>query len=333
MRALLIATLLSVVPACGASAFDATEQARLVLPSVTVIDLDPTLVLPIVLVDLDGHEGLPFLMDSGSSVTSLEPGLVAELGLEVSPYSSASHSTGSDGREVTFDGFVPVESMQIGGLRLEHLRLPVVGNDPARQFGWAGILGQDVLARLPVVLDSQRDQVHLLPPGSGIEEIKEYLRDAQVGDGQWAVLEIDFRPCPYLPLSVDGEADGLHELLIDTGASKTCLSQPVIDALGLEPTGSYKARSIAGIYEGLTYRLEGLGLLGLKVSADVQDTPLEHGMLGMDVLGKLVVVLEGEAGRLWLHLRGEADDGLGADAVPGDAADDGLDAAPPETRR
>ena len=111
-------------------------------------------------------------MDSGSSVTSLEPSVARELGLEVRPYASSSSSGGSDGQRVAFDSFVPVDSMQIGELRVEGFRLPLIDNNPAREFGWAGLLGQDVLLRLPMVLDSQRDALYLLPPGSGIEEVK-----------------------------------------------------------------------------------------------------------------------------------------------------------------
>jgi hypothetical protein len=196
------------------------------------------------------------------------------------------------------------------------IRLPLIDNAPARHYGWAGILGQDLLGRFPVVLDMKRGQVHLLPPESGTEAIEAHLTETRVGDGRWSVLEIEFKPCPYLPLSVTDEPDGRHEMLIDTGASNTSFSREVIEALDLEPVGSYRARSIAGEFEGLTYRMEGMGLFGLNISTDVQDTSLDHGMMGMDVLGELVVVFDRAGGHVWLHLRENEDD---ADA--GEAGD------------
>lgn len=311
MRRRALLSLLLLASACNAHRdYEATEDARLVLSSATVLELEP-LVVPVVRIDLDGHVGLLFLVDTGASVSSLEPGAARELGLDERPYASASSSGGSDGARVPFDSFVPVDSLTLGALQIEHLRLPLIGNSPAKEFGWAGILGQDVLARLTVVLDGARNQLHLLPAEAGIEEIKAYIRDEDIGDGTWAARDVEYRPRPFLGLSITGEPDGLHEVLIDTGASKTSLTQPVIDLLGLEAMGTYKARSISGVFEGRTYRLEGLGLLGLEVSVEVQGTTLDHGMLGMDVLGELVVVFEGPGRRLWLHLRGPA-----ADAAP-----------------
>lgn len=268
----------------------------------TRLDL-ATRVPPVVHAVVDGHPGLPFLLDSGAGVTSLDRGRAEALGLRIRSYSKPGSTRGSDGRTVPLERYAVLGRLEIGAVLVEGLAVPVVESEATSVQGWFGILGQDVLARLPVVLDAERGQVHFLPPATDQAGIQRYLEEAKLGKGKWAVATAPFRPSPFLACDVAGLEPGATELEIDTGATTTSLPQAAIRALDLMPTGRFEARTIAGVETGNTYQVKGMDLFGLKITAEIQESALEYGLLGMDVLRELVVVLDGPGGKIWLHKR------------------------------
>ncbi|MGH7150744.1 MAG: retropepsin-like aspartic protease [Planctomycetota bacterium] len=268
-----------------------------------------TRVPPVVHAVVDGRPGLPFLLDSGASVTSLDLGRAQALGLRLRSSSRPGTTRGSDGRTVPLERYAVLGRLELGAVLVEGLAVPVIESEATAVPGWFGILGQDVLARFPVVLDAERGHVHFLPPSTDEGSVRRYLEEAKLGKGKWAVAPAPFRPSPFLAFDVAGLEPGTIELEIDTGSTATSLPQAAIRALGLEPVGTFESRTIAGTERGETYLVRGMDLFGLKVTAEVGESRLEYGLLGMDVLRELVLVLDGPGGKIWLHKREEEAEG------------------------
>lgn len=289
--------------------------------------------LPVIEVTADGRTDLLMLVDSGASITSIDRIMAEELGLEIGRYDGSSLTTGADGRSMPLEYYTTLRRLELGSVVVEDFLVTVLDSEATSRHGWFGILGQDVLARLPVIVDGARDQLHLLPIDTDEEGIAAYLAEQEVGDGAWAVAPIDYRPCPYLPASIDGLEPDDIEILIDTGASSTSLPMLAIEALGLEPVGTFTTVTIAGLSKGNTYELEDFGLYGLLIDATIHGGKLDHGLMGMDILGELVVLLDGPGGRIWLHNR-EVDISRGesrpGERVPMDDDASTLDATPAE---
>src|SRR5262249_33677357 len=137
-----------------ASRRPALGEASLVLDGPTVVPLLEAR-LPLVSLSIEGR-ALDFLVDSGSTLSFVDPRGAQELGLELKPYSGSSSTTGSNGGKTTFDHYVPVERLELGDLVLEHSMLPALDDAVLHTGSYSGILGQDLLARLVVVVDMER---------------------------------------------------------------------------------------------------------------------------------------------------------------------------------
>lgn len=258
--------------------------------------------MPVVRLVVDGHADLPFLVDSGSATTLLDAACARELGLPARRCQAATRATGSGGRSLVIDRCATIARAELGGLVLRDFCLPLLEDEVLRPSGWVGILGQDVLGRLPVVLDMERRTLHLLRPDDGPEGIQSYL--AEVGlAGAWTVVEAAFRPSPVLPLDVAGLAPGSVEIEVDTGSSSTSFPARVLEALDVEPTGTAEFRAVGGTHDEQVYFLEGFGLYGFRIAAEVHASPLDYGLLGMNVLAEFVVILDGPRQQIWLHHR------------------------------
>jgi len=260
---------------------------------------------PTVSAKVDGRPGLVMIVDTGASTSSIDLTAARKLGFDVRPYATSGRSTGSDGRSISFEGYVPVERVEIGSLVIEDLHVPAIDSEVTKIHGWFGILGQDVLGKMIVVLDAGRLRLHALPPSMDEAALTSYLSEAKLGKGKWAVAPVSFRPCPFLVFDVAKLESGEVELELDSGATDTSLPKKVIEALELEEIGSFESHAIAGKYGGRTYRVQRLGLYGLEISAEVHESELEYGRLGMDILGELVVLFDAPHGKVWFHHREE----------------------------
>jgi predicted aspartyl protease len=259
--------------------------------------------VPTVVATVDGHPGLVFLVDTGASMSCVNLSAARELGLPVRPYASTGRTTGSDGRSAEYESYVPMSRIEIGPLAIEDLHVPAFDSEVLAVHGWFGLLGQDVLGKMIFVVDAERGRLHALPPSTDMEGLTRYLKDAKLGAGGWGAVPVEFRPCPHLALDVAEPVGGQVVLELDTGATWTSLPKSLVRGLALEEAGTYEAHTIAGRHAGRTYKLRGLDLFGIKISGEIEDSDLDHGLFGMDILGKLVVVFDAPHGKVWFHNR------------------------------
>lgn len=268
-----------------------------------MLPLVPGVRLPLVGLRLDGVE-FTFLVDSGAALSFVEPRCATELGLRLRPYAGSTRTSGTGGGAV-IDHYVAVDEFELGALHLAHLALPTLDDDVLRSGHFSGVLGQDLLARLVVVVDMERCALHLLPPSTDRAGIQAYLEGAQLGKGAWAVVDTELRPSPFLRLDLHGRLADEAWIGLDTGATDTSLPERVIAALELPPTdtGSVELRGVGGARTAQTYLLRDFGIFGFRVTNEIYSNPLDHGLLGMDVLGEFVFVLDGPSRALWLHHR------------------------------
>ncbi len=256
---------------------------------------------PIAEVDLGTGRPRRFLLDTGAEISLIDERCVVECGLERHPYSAAFKTIGSGGGERELRDYVRLDRLTLGELIVRDSRVTVVGGPALAEAKVDGILGQDLLSRLVIIVDSQRHELHVLPNG-GADAIRSCIEDAKIGNGAWASATIEFHPLPILPLDVAGVAETLR-LEIDTGAVASSLPKRAITALRLAPIGRRPRGGVDGTYETDAYRLEHFNLFGLSLDFEVTASELEQGLLGMDVLGSLVFVLDGPRRTLWLHHR------------------------------
>ncbi len=260
--------------------------------------------LPVVRAEMEGHGDLEFVVDTGAESSVIFRPWAVELGLPLLPFEGT--VTGSNGQTVPVTEWTYARALVLGSARIENLSLIVSEAD----FGepqWCGILGQDVLGKLTTIFDGERRALHLLPRGWQQESIEGYLSKQRIGPGEWLVVELEFRPRPFLELNT-GEAR--YDVLIDTGASSTSFPLAALRAIGREQIEASTRFGLSGESVGGVYELEGVQLFGLRVSGTFTDTELAYGLLGMSVLQTLVLVHDPPNGKIWLHKRAaEAADG------------------------
>lgn len=289
--------------ACGENAPPALADVRVELAAPVVADVVAGVRLPVIEMELGGRSRQRFLVDSGSETTLVVKTRARELGLGLGTYSGTASTTGSSGTSIETDHYACIDELRLGELRVARCRAVAFDSPVLDQMRLAGILGQDLLRRLVVVVDMQRRKVHFLPASFRQEQITAYLREAKLGSGAWSCIDAGYRPCPFFPLTIADLEGEPVQIEIDTGATDTSLPGRVIDALGLRPSGRARLTGVSGTYESATYRLEQFGLFGYRLDLDIHRTPLAHGLLGMNVLRHFVVVLDGPGDSLWMHHR------------------------------
>ncbi len=294
--------MLSLTAGCGSDSNTTIQAASIDLDEAMRVPLVEHK-LPIVEVTLNGIPGQRFLLDSGAGMSIVDLAQARELGLETLPYSEGSSTTGSGGMKVEYDSFVVAERLEFGELSFEGGRLPAIDSQVLRDVGILGILGQDLLARLVVVVDMESRLLHVLPPGSKFADIEAYLSQAEVGLGTWGILPYEARPDPFFELRIKGLEGEAPTLEIDTGAVTSSFPPKAIEALGLEATGTAKSQGMGGVFEESTYNLVDFQLLKFFINCEIKQSPLDYGLLGMDVLGQFVFVLDGPGHGLWLFHR------------------------------
>jgi hypothetical protein len=301
VRAPAVAALLCL--ACSNSPRHALDSAPLALDQPLALPLAPDVLLPLVGLRLNGIE-FTFLVDCGSALSFVEPRRATELGLPLRPYSGSTRTSGTGGDSV-IDHYVAVDEFDLGGLRLTRLALPALDDEILRSGDFSGILGQDLLARLVVVVDRKRHALHLLPPSTDRAGIKAYLEGNELGKGAWAVVDTVPQPSPSLKLDLRGRLADEVWIHLDTGSTYTSLPERVVVALKLPPTdtGSAELRGVGGTRTAQAYLLKDFGFFGFRVTNEIYSNSRDYGLLGMDVLGEFVFVLDGPGRALWLHHR------------------------------
>ncbi len=205
--------------------------------------------------------------------------------------------------KVEFDSFVVADRLEMGELSIEGGRLPALESKVLSDLGILGVLGQDLMSRLVLVVDMASKTLHVLPPETKAGDIETYLGQVQVGIGTWGLMPFEARPCPFVDINIEGLEGEAPELEIDTGAVTSSFPGRAIEALGLQSTGTTLSQGIGGVFAESSYDLKGFKLLEFYVHCEIKRSPLGHGLLGMDILGKFIFVLDGPGGDLWLFHR------------------------------
>ncbi len=247
--------------------------------------------------------GIRMVVDTGAEASLLSRAAAEHMGLTIGKYRGASHIEGSAGgsREVTH--YVAIDVMQLGDLQIERFYLSLVESEAFEAFDFDGVLGQDLLVQLASVFDMERRELTLLPTGIQEQEITEFIRARQDLNGIWRGEPIDFRPRPFVKFHLLQGQDRIPvELLIDTGATHTSMPQPICDLLG-PPLGLRMKMGLDGRYQAKTYGLSNFPLCGFTIGGEVVGSRQEYGLLGMDILGDFVLILNGPAKAFLVHHR------------------------------
>lgn len=289
--------------ACSSqSSLQPLKEVAVHLESPTVLELTDDN-RPIVQVHFGDQGSVPFLVDSGAESTLIAPASAERVGLRVGNYSGVGTIQGSGNVTAKVEKYAYIEEMRVGDLVVSDFYITALEDKSISEYGFHGVLGQDLLERLVVVFDMQNRELHLLPIGTDQARIETYLSETGLGIGTWTLEPTVFRPRPFLPMQVDGMDDEGAEVLIDTGADSTAFPTAVIEALELEHFETHIFNGIGGEYEGRTFQIEQFGLSGFFADFELHETPQDYGHLGMNLLGQFVFVLDAPGGNFWLHHR------------------------------
>ena len=92
----------------------------------------------------------------------------------------------------------------------------------------------------------------------------------------------------------------VEDAFVDTGATRLCLPQPIIEQLGLTPFGNTKARTAAGVVDRIIYSTVEFTLLERKGTLPVTDLPADAPVLvGHMVLEQLDLCLDIKKGLIY----------------------------------
>ena len=92
----------------------------------------------------------------------------------------------------------------------------------------------------------------------------------------------------------------VKDALVDTGATRLCLPEPIIEQLGLTPFGNARARTAAGIVDRIIYSEVRFTILEREGSLPVTNLPVDAPVLvGHMVLEQLDLCLDIRKGLIY----------------------------------
>ncbi|MYC75173.1 aspartyl protease [Candidatus Poribacteria bacterium] len=92
----------------------------------------------------------------------------------------------------------------------------------------------------------------------------------------------------------------VKDALVDTGATRLCLPEPIIEQLGLTPFGNARARTAAGIVDRIIYSTVEFTILERKGTLPVTNLPADAPVLvGHMVLEQLDLCLDIRKGLIY----------------------------------
>lgn len=277
-------------------------EAEIMLEAPAVVELTEGS-RPIVQVSFGESEAVPFLVDSGADSTLIDESWATRVGLRVGDYSGTSTISGSGAHTLEISRYAYVTSMRVGELEVQEFFITATDDNTIRDYGFGGVIGQDLLGRLVSIFDMENSELHLLPGELDRDDISTYLGEAKLGAGTWLAEPTLYRPRPFLPFAVSGYDGESLEILIDTGADSCSFPAVAIDALALEPLREETYHGIGGGYQGGVFEMTDFQLAGFQVSFEFHQTPMSYGILGMDVLSEFVFLLDPRGEMCWIHHR------------------------------
>lgn len=165
---------------------------------------------------LNGQGPFRFVVDTGASRSVVSERLVEHLGLdqELETRITIQGATGAEAMPA-----VLIEHLQAGDIRLENVRLPVVG--PGVLAGADGILGVEGFDKMRMVVDFTTDSIAITR-----------ARSSWVGRKGWYRVPVRLR-FGRLMVAQARIGDVAVKAVIDTGAERTLGNLALRDALGL----------------------------------------------------------------------------------------------------
>jgi len=243
-------------------------------------------------VNLNGSNGLRFLLDTGFSMTMVHPQLAASLMLRRDGEITIEGIAGEE-KAPTYEGAV----FRIGAAKYEPRRVAALNSDSNRRRRRDGILGSGLFRQFVVEIDYVRKQLALYSP-------REFTYE-----GKGEIIPLRFRRWRTTPI-VDGSIVGTNgapingQFEIDTGCdSGLCLGQDFIEANHLLSHNDTREGSKFGVGGGASTRSGHLPQLRLgpvtidKPQTDffLEGSPVDRGLaghIGMGVLRNFKVTFD-----------------------------------------
>jgi hypothetical protein len=264
------------------------------LPSSVILPLEAHLV-PVVHA-CGGDERFDVVLDTGAARTLLDAGEARRMDLSVAWRPWPRILVNDTDWDVTWHS-AALERLELGALRIDGLRAPLLDLramfDPPGAI--AGLVGEDVLRSLVLVIDGDRREVELVPA----DERARTLERRWPGR-DWRAHELRYeRGCPVLELEL---ASGVTaRLVVDTGAEVSSFPGDALRHLEARTVGSLTVSGRIGGKRGSgLHVVDALPIGGWEVALAVSDASSSKGLLAMDVLELLPIALDGPGAVLWI---------------------------------
>lgn len=244
-------------------------------------------------VSVNGMEARPFAVDTGATLTVLDSREFAVLVNDDARPAANAHAQGAHGANLA--RLTDVDSIKFWQTerRNQQVALMTLSDlTPGKVPDFAGVLGLPFLKRYRVDLNYPERRLALYDLDGALPHCEICVSDR----------EVPIKPLigglPSVLVTINGVK---MTALLDTGASRTILNEAAISALGLEEAGSGEAIGSASIQLGsLPARDHEVSRIDLPVFRALRLDGQPAAILGIDYLGAGRVVMDLEAGVLWL---------------------------------
>jgi predicted aspartyl protease len=236
------------------------------------------------------------LVDTGAGASAFDAARSRELGFARRELDASHTVTGSNGTVERVAHAALVDELRIGAARVGGLELLEV--DLGRVgIELDGIVGWDVLSQLAILGDTARGELHLLPGGH--EAIVAYLETGpRPWPAEWTRLPLLERDDPTIEFAFD--EGPTVDLRLDTGATGISFPSGVLEGLGLDVVGTNVSGTATGRHESDVYAMKSFEIAEWRFACHVHGAAKDYGLLGMELLGEFVFVVDGPGRELWL---------------------------------
>jgi len=246
-----------------------------------------------------GGETARFVLDTGASGSFLDEGAAASWGLAIHRYFVPVLTRGGNGHEwithYTSSEEAGGVELVLGAVTIRYSEIPVMDLHSIVKES-SGLLGQDVLSRVVVLYEPKPRQASILSHADWQSRL------ATEATTRWTPLPFHWEQ--GLPIVDLVMKDGTSvPMLIDTGCELSMITPEAAREMGLDvlPGEFHVGGSIGGAYGGALYELPVWKLGEWEVSSVVaENQTLDHGLLGVDVLGEVTFAFDGPGATLWI---------------------------------
>ncbi len=212
----------------------------------------------VVKASLNGKGPFKFVVDTGSSVTVVDQDAVETLGI---------HKDSNSATSCCSPKMLAVGSMQIGSVRMSRVPMALGNLSPlSKETGiqWDGIIGSPFLKDYQVVIDYPRREITFEEPR---QEHRLPIKFRLVGDANFIVVKTKLNE------------KGPFNFLVDTGATRTTVTEQIGQIFDLHRTSHGKRTSLSGSYARTTMILSKLKSIQV---GKAKSTDVEVGVLGLE---------------------------------------------------